>query len=130
MVSSTAHGQFGVFLEQLPLLGVLAQDVHRGGHLVRCRVRTRQQQASREHPQFGGVEAIAVILSANQVGKQVVSQAVPAPGDHLVDVVVELPPRAHDDRLDFAEIDSEAESFEDVVGPPEELLPVLAGCAE
>ena len=125
-----AHRQFGVLLEQLPLLRVLAQHVHRGGHLVAGGVGARQQQAAGEHAQFGGVEAIAVVLGANQVGEQVVGQAVPAPGDHVVDVVVELAPRAHDDRLDFAEIDGEAEGLEDVVGPERELLPVLAGRAE
>jgi len=39
---------------------------------------------------------------------------VPAPGDHVVDVVVEFSPRAHDDRLDLADVDGEGEGFEDV----------------
>ena len=51
-------------------------------------------------------------------------------GDHVVDVVVELTPRAQDDGLDLGEIDSEADDLEDVVGPHGELLPVLARCAE
>ena len=31
-------------------------------------VRPRQQQAARKHAQFGGVEAVAVVLGANQLG--------------------------------------------------------------
>ena len=118
MVSSTARiASSGCSLSSCPLLRVLAEHVHRGGHLVAGGVRARQQQAAREHAQFGGVEAVAVVLGANQVGKQVVGQAVPAPGHHVVDVVVELSPRAHDDGLDFADVDSEGEGLEDVVRP-------------
>ena len=70
---------------------MLAQHLHRGGHLIAGGVRPRQQQAARQHAQFGGAEAIAVVLGANQVGKQVVGEAVSPAGDHVVDVVVELP---------------------------------------
>jgi hypothetical protein len=130
MVSSTAHGQFRMLVEQLPLIRVLTEHLHGGGHLVSGGVRPCQQQAAREHAQFGGIEAIPVILGANQIGEQIISQAVPTLGDHVVDVVVELPPRAHHDGLEFADVDGEAERFEDVVGPQRKLLPVLAGRAE
>ena len=119
-----------MLLEQLPLVGVLAEHLHGGGHLVSGGVRSRQQQATGEHPQFGGIEPIPVVLGANEVGEQIVSQGVPAMGDHIVDVVVELPPRPHDGGLDFANVGGEAEGLEDVVGPRRELLPVFAGRAE
>jgi hypothetical protein len=55
---------------------------------------------------------------------------VPAPRDHVVDVVVQFPPGAHDDRLNLANVDGEGEGLEDVVSPERELLPILAGRAE
>jgi len=58
---------------------------------------------------------------ADEVGKEVVGQVVSAPGDHVIDVVVELPPRAHDLRF-IGDIESEAEGFEDVVRPQGKLL--------
>ncbi len=84
----------------------------------------------RQHAQLGGVEAVALVPGADQVGEQVVGQVVPAARHHLVDVVVELAPRAHHDRLDLAQVDGEAERLEHVVGPRREPPPVLARRAE
>jgi hypothetical protein len=55
---------------------------------------------------------------------------VSAAGDHIVDIVVERAPRAHDAGLEFAEIDIETEGFEDLVGPQRKLLPIFAWCTE
>ena len=116
--------------EQLPLIGVLAEHLHRRGHLIAGGVRSRQQQAAREHPQFGGIEAVPVVLGADQVGEQVIGQGVPAMGDHVVDVVVEFAPGPHDGGLELSNVGGEGEGFEDVVRPRRELLPVFAGRAE
>ncbi len=69
------------------------------GELVAGGVGARQQQAGGEHAQFVGVEAIAFVLGADEVGQQIVGQRVSPACDHLVDVVVEFAPGAHDERF-------------------------------
>jgi hypothetical protein len=46
---------------------VLAEHLHRSGDLIAGGVCSREQQPAGEHPQFGGIEAISVILGADQV---------------------------------------------------------------
>ena len=120
------HGQVGIVSQQLPLLGMLAQHLHRSGHLVAGGVGARQQQTAGEHPQFGGVEAIPVVLGVDKVGDQIIGQVVPPLGDHVVDVVVEFTPRPHDAGLERFDVGGEAEGLEDVVGPRRKSLPILA----
>ena len=109
---------------------MLAEHLHGCGHLVAGGVCPREQQAACKHAQFFGIESIPVILGADQVGEQIIGQAVPATGDHVVDVVVELSPCPHDGGLELPDVGGEAEGFEDVVSPRREPLPVFAGRTE
>ena len=94
-------GQLGVLGQQCPLVGVIAEHLHRGGELVSSGVGAGNQQAHDQHAQLVGVEPIAIVFGADQLGDQVVGQRVAAVGDHIVDVVVDgLPCRQDGLRLD------------------------------
>ncbi len=88
------------------------------------------QDAERQHAQLAGVEAVALVLDADEFGEQIVGQAVTPGRDHVVDVVVELVPRLEHDGLLLGEVEVEADDLEDVLGPAGELSPVLAWRAE
>jgi hypothetical protein len=88
------------------------------------------QDRERQHPQLGGGQAITAVLDPDQVGQQVVGEVLTPVGDHVIDVVVELTPRLQHDRFLLGEVAVEAADLEDVLGPPGELLPVLAWRAE
>ena len=121
-------GQLGVLGQQRPLVGVIAEHLHRGGELVSSGVRAGNQQTHDQHAQLVGVEPIAIVFGADQLGDQVVGQRVTAVSDHIVDVVVDgLPCRQNGVRLIG---DVPAEGLEDVVGPFREQLPVRGRCAE
>ena len=129
MVSSTAFGcQLGMLGQQGPLVGVIAQHLHRGGELVAGGVGAGHQQAAREHEQFVVGEAVAVVFGADQLGDQVVGEVVAPVGDHVVEVGVERLPGPQD--VGRVVGDVPVEGLEDVVGPVREQLPVLAGGAE
>ena len=121
--------QFGMLRQQRPLVGMVDEHIDGPGQLVAGGVGAREQQAARQHAQFGGVEPIAFVLCADQIGQQIVGRVVSPAGDHLVDVIVEFAPRAHDERfVDTVGIESEGGEY--LVGPQREQLPVLAGRAE
>ena len=76
------HGvgcQFGMFGQQRPLVGMIAEDLHGGAQLIAGGVGSGAEQRGGEHEQFVVGQAVTVVLGANQVGKQVVGQPVPAP---------------------------------------------------
>ena len=56
MISSYGVGcEFGMLGEQRPLVGVIAQDLHRGGQLVAGGVGAGAEQAGGEHAELVGV---------------------------------------------------------------------------
>ena len=81
--------ELGMLGQQRPLVGVVAELLHGGGHLIAGGVGACDQQAFGEHAELVGGESIAVVFGADQLGDQVVGQVVASPGDHLVDVGVE-----------------------------------------
>ena len=114
--------------QQRPLVGVIAEHLHRGGELVSSGVRAGNQQTHDQHAQLVGVEPVAFVFGADQLGDQIVGQRAAAVSDHIVDVVVDgLPCRQDGIRLIG---DVPAEDLEDVVGPFREQLPVHGRCAE
>ena len=66
--------QFGMIGEQCPLVGVIAQYLHRGGQLVASGIGASHQKARDEHAQLVSAETITVVFSADQVREQVVGQ--------------------------------------------------------
>ena len=116
MVSSTAlAANSGCSAQERPLVGVITEHLHRGGELVSSGVRAGNEQTHDQHAQLVGVEVIAIVFGADQLGDQVVGQRVTAVSDHIVDVVVDgLPCRQDGVRLGG---NVPAEGLEDVVGP-------------
>src|SRR6202042_2752200 len=93
-------GQLRVLGQERPLVGVITEHLHRGGELVSSGVGAGNQQTHDQHAQLVGVEPIAVVFGADQIGDQVVGQGVAAVSDHIVDVVVNgLPCRQNGLRL-------------------------------
>ncbi len=88
------------------------------------------QNAEGQHAQLAGIEAVARIFDADELGEQIVGQASTPARDHIVDVIVELSPRLEHDWLLLCEVAVEADDLEDILGPPRELFPVFARRAE
>ncbi len=118
------HRQLRALRQEFPLLGVVTEDVDRGGHLIAGGVRACHQDARREHAQLTDRQPVAVVLGADQFRDQVVAERFAPAGDHAVDVVVEFPPRGKDVGLVFGDVP--AEQLEEIVGPVGEQPPVLA----
>ena len=79
---------------------------------------------------FGFADMVAAVFDADEFGQQIVGECTTPVGDHLVDVVVECVPRRQHDGFLGGQIAVEADDLENVLRPPGELLPVLAGRAE
>ena len=73
--------EFGALRQQRPLVGVVAEHLHRGGQLVTGGIGAGHQQCRGQHQQLVVAQAVAVHLGAHHVGEQVVGQCVTAAGD-------------------------------------------------
>lgn len=111
-----------------PLIGVLDQNLYRGGELIAGGVGACGEEPNCELTQLLLAELVAVLLGADQVGEQIVGESPAPPFHHGVDVVLELAPSRHDGGFVFGDVP--VEHLEDVVSPFGEQLPVLAGCTE
>ena len=88
--------QFRMVGQQRPLVGVVGQDLNRGGELVAGGVGSGVEQDRNEVHQFVVGQPVAVVFGADELGDQVVGQGVSPRGDQVLDVGLELLPRPQD----------------------------------